>query len=112
MFHLTLFVTAHSEKERLEWEEVFIDKILRLVDGVSVYDGYGAFRMKDGSIMKEHHSRIEVFGEDAHEIHKLYTWIYPDLLDYLFRTEQECVLVLMNGNSSLIYLEDPTPVLP
>ncbi len=102
MFHLEVLVTAHTEKERLEWEEKFTDRLLRLVDGVSIYDGYGVFRMKDGSIKKEHHSRIVVYGVDGHEIHKLYTWIYPLLCEYLRSTKQECVLVLMNGSMSLV----------
>ena len=106
MRSLEVFITAHTEKERLEWEERFLEHFLRRVDGVSVYDGYGAFRMKDGSIKKENHSRIVVFGADSHEIHKLYSWIYPTLLEYLEGAQQEAVLVLMNGNMSLVRLPE------
>jgi len=104
VFNLEVFVTAHTEKERLEWEEKFLDKILRLVDGVSVYDGHGCYRTDDGVIVHEPHSHIVVYGMDSNEIHRLYAWIYPLLLEYLHYADQEAVLVLMNGNMSLIRL--------
>jgi len=100
------FVTAHTEKERLEWEERFLERILRLVDGCSVYDGHGVYRTDDGEIIHEPHSHIVVYGKDAHEIHRLYSWIYPTLMTYLEETGTECVLVLMNEDMSLIRLPE------
>ena len=104
MHSLEVFITAHTEKERLEWEEKFVSELLRLVDGVSIYDGHGAFRLDDGSIVHEPHSRIVVYGKDAHQIHQLYSLVYPMLIVYLEDARQEAVLVLMNGNASLIRL--------
>lgn len=105
MFSLVVLVTAHTEKERLEWEERIISMLLERVDGVSVYEGHGAFRMEDGTIKREPHSRIEVYGKDRHEIHQLYSWISDTLQDYLLNAQQECVLVIMNGHMTLIYPE-------
>jgi hypothetical protein len=109
VFNLEVLVTAHTEKERLEWEGVFVEQIIRHLHrarGVSIYDGRGAFSMNDDTVIYEPHSRIVVYGESAHEIHQLYAGIYPTLLEYLEGARQETVLVLMNGNVSLIRLPE------
>lgn len=104
MGSLVVLVTAHTEKERTKWAECIVDMLLGRVKGVSIYDGHGAFLLKDRSRSSEPHYRLEVYEED-HKIHKLYSWIYPTLQQYLLEAKQECVLVLMNGNMSLVYLE-------
>ncbi len=103
MHSLVVLVTAHTEKERLEWEERIVSVLLEQVGGVSIYEGQGAFSLKDGSVMHEPHSRIEAYGKDRHEIHNLYAWIAETLQKYLLEAKQECVLVIMNGHMSLIY---------
>lgn len=103
MYSLVVLVTAHTEKERLEWEERIVSVILEKRSGASIYEGHGAFKLKDGSIMHEPHSRIEAYAENRHEIHDLYAWIAETLQQYLLEAKQECVLVIMNGHPSLIY---------
>lgn len=105
MRKLVLFVTAHDDRTRLEWEERFVGRILEFVDGASVYEGSGAYRLKDGSVIFEPHSRIEVYAKEAHTIQRLYANLYPLVLKYLADARQEAMLVMMNDEMSFVSLE-------
>lgn len=90
-----VIVVAELEHRRKQWAQRIGKKLAKIVGGASFYDGMGLW--KNGFLYEfEPHIRVEAYcdGMTAKEVFSALSLL---LREYKEDEEQECVLVVLNG---------------
>jgi hypothetical protein len=95
-----VIVVAELEHRRKQWAQRIGKKLAKIVGGASFYEGMGLW--KNGVLYEfEPHIRVKAYCNflSANEVYRNLSLI---LKEYRESEEQECVLVILNGETKFL----------